>query len=123
MLIALITFLLLGGPDGRLTAIKDYEKQIKVVVPKGETQGLALAVLKEARTETKAFNKSRKNATKEFSKLVESHEVDPDKIDELWSDYHQANFNFNMQNVELRFRLKQHLSREQWSQVFSAKPQ
>ena len=123
MLIALITFLLLGGSDGRLTAIKDYEKQIKVVVPKGETQELALAVLKEARTDTKAFNKSRKNATKEFSKVVENHEVDPDKIDELWSDYHQANYNFDMQNVELRFRLKQHLSREQWSQVFSAKPQ
>jgi hypothetical protein len=122
MLIALITFLLLGGPDGRLTAIKGYEKQIKVVVPKGETQELALAVLKEAKTGTKAFNKSRENATKEFSKLVESHDVDPDKIDELWSDYHQANFNFDMQNVDLRFKLKQHLSREQRSQVFSAKP-
>ena len=57
------------------------------------------------------------------SKLIESHDVDPEKIDELWSDYHQANFNFDMQNVDLRFRLKQHLSLEQWSQVFPAKPQ
>ena len=123
MLIALITFMLLGGPDGMLADIKGFEKQIKAVVPKGETQKLALDVLNDAKKDTKASNKFRKNATKEFSKLLESHDVDPAIIDRLWSDYHHANHDFSMKNVDLRFRLKQHLSREQWSKVFPANVQ
>ena len=123
MLIALLTILLLGGPDGMLASIKDTEKQIKVVMPKSEEQKTALNVLKDAKQQTKAFNKTRKKAAKEFSKLIESHNADLTRVDSLWSEYHKANHDFSIDSIDLRFRSKQQLSREEWSRVFPTNAQ
>jgi len=37
----------------------------------------------------------------------------------MWSEYHEARGNFQMELIDLRFELKEHVSREEWAEIFS----
>ena len=57
MLIALITMLLLGGGSTSvLNYIADTRDNVKIVIPKGETQNAALDTLKALKKRTSAHN-------------------------------------------------------------------
>ncbi len=118
MIIALITILLLGGSGGMLATIENADKQIKIVMLKGEDRQLALNVLKDAKQATKRFNKVRNKANKKLLKALQSHDLAVDEVDDLWSDFHQQNYEFGLEIVEFRFRLKEHINKDEWREVF-----
>ena len=120
MLIALITFLLLGGGStGLLDYISETDDNIKVVMEKDERQKEALATVTKSKKRTKARNKRVKKSRKELSKALADHGADRSAIDSIWDAYYAEVEAYNKDMLELRFELKDRLTREEWRQVFS----
>ena len=121
MLIALLTMMLLGGnPVGLLTNILEAQDEVKAVMSKSGARSEALAILKDGEKRAKAHNKVVKDAQNRLEKALEDHTTSTDEIDTLWSKYHASNRNLNIEIVELRFALKEHIGREDWGKIFAS---
>ena len=119
MLIALFTILFLGGtPSGLLVEISDIQDNIKLVMPKNDQRKAALNVLKQMEKATKAQNKQVGKSSKQLTKALSDHVFDHDATDEMWTEYHETRSNFQAELIDLRFELKEHISREQWEEIF-----
>ena len=120
MLIALFTILFLGGGSATqlLGNISEVQDRVKIVMPKDDQRKEALSVLNTMEKRTKSRNKMVKNTVKQMSKELEDHDVTDADIDAVWNDYVQGVDEFHRDMIDLRFELKQHISREEWQQVF-----
>lgn len=119
MLIALLTILFLGGtPTGLMDYLADVGDEIKLVMPKNDQRKAALNVLKQMEKTTKARNKVVANYSKQLSKTLADHDYDHDEIDRMWAVYHETRSDYQMQMIDLRFELKEYVSREEWEEIF-----
>ncbi len=120
MLIALFTILFLGGGSATqlLGDISEVQDRVKIVMPKDDQRKEALSVLKTMEKRTESRNKMVKNTVKQMSKELEDHGVTDADIDAVWNDYVQGIDEFHRDMIDLRFELKQLISREGWQQVF-----
>ena len=120
MLIALFTILFLGSGSATqlLGDIGEVQDRVKIVMPKDDQRKEALSVLKTMEKRTKSRNKMVKNTVKQMGKELEDHGVTDADIDAVWNDYVQGVGEFHRDMIDLRFELKQHISREEWQQVF-----
>ena len=115
MLIALFTILLLNGaPSWLLVDISATQDSVKLVMPKNDERKAALGVLKQMEKATKAQNKLVGKSAKQLSKALAEHDFEAGEIDSMWSEYHKTRANFQVQMIDLRFELKEHISREEW---------
>ena len=120
MLIALLTILFLGGtPTALMGEISIVQDSVKLVMPKNDERKAALSVLKQMEKATKTQNKQVSKSSKQLANALADHEFDAVEIDRMWSEYHQARGNFQMELIDLRFELKEHISREEWADIFS----
>jgi uncharacterized protein YnzC (UPF0291/DUF896 family) len=121
MLVALITILFLGG--GIEDAVLDYVKytrgNVKEIVADNERQSDAQATLKEMRKLTKDYAKSNRKTFKSLLSAIDSIDAEIDVVDSIWSDYAQSVDEYNAQMIDLRFRLRDSLTREEWQAVFA----
>ena len=119
MLIAIMTILFLGGGGGMLDYISDTKGMVNEVMPKEDAREEALAVLKTMKVRVKSRNKVTKQARKDLGKAFGNYDVQAEEIDAIWD----ANFDdadtYRNEMLDLRFELKQHISREQWQEIFS----
>jgi len=121
MLIAIFTILFLGGSStGLLEYIGETEDTIKIVMEKDDRRQGALGTVKAMQIRTKARNKQVKNARKEFSKTLANHEVTMADIDAVWDIYFVEVEDYNSDMLELRFELRNRVTREEWQKMFSA---
>ena len=121
MLIALLTILLLGGSaTGMLDFIADSQDTVKVVMEKDDRRKEVLATLKETKKRTDAFNKVVKRTSKDMSKILSSDDVTDADIDTIWDTYSSARAAYNQDMLDLRYQLRDQMTREEWHQVFSA---
>ena len=119
MLIALITILLLGGgATGMLDFIADTQDEVKVVMEKDDRQKEAISTLKAMKKRTNAHNKMVKGASKDLNKTLSSDEVTYAEIDMVWDAYFSQRAAYNQDMLDLRYQLKDQLTREEWQQVF-----
>lgn len=119
MLIALFTILFLGGSaTGMLDFIADTQDTVKVVMEKDDRRKEALVTLKEMKKQTNARNKMVKRASKDMSKTLSSDEVTEADIDVVWDAYFSQRAAYDLEILDLRFQLKDQLTREEWEQVF-----
>jgi uncharacterized protein YccT (UPF0319 family) len=120
MLIALFTILFLGGSDtGMLDFIADSQDAVKVVMEKDDRRKEVLATLKETKKRTKAYNKTVKGASKDMSKILSSDDPTDADLDLSWDVYFASRANYNRDMLDLRFQLKDQMTREEWQQVFA----
>ncbi|UCH48202.1 MAG: hypothetical protein JSU95_19650 [Betaproteobacteria bacterium] len=120
MLITLMTILILGASStGLLDYISDTQDQIKIVLQKGERRQEALASVKEMKKRTKARNKQVNKARKEMSKTLARSDATITDIDAVWDVYFAAVAEYNKDMLDLRFTLRDQLTRDEWQQVFS----
>ena len=120
MLIALFTILFLGQTSSTLLGeISDVQDSIKVVMPKNDQRKAAQGILKQLEKATKAQNKQVGKSSKQLNKALADHEFDASEIDRMWSEYHETRKSFQMKMIDLRFELKEHISREEWAEIFS----
>jgi predicted AAA+ superfamily ATPase len=120
MLIALFTILFLGSGSATqlLGNISEVQDRVKIVMPKDDQRSQALSVLKTMEKRTKSRNKMVKDNAKQMRRELEDHGVTDADIDAVWNDYVQGVGEFHRDMIDLRFELKQHISREEWQQVF-----
>jgi hypothetical protein len=121
MLVALITILFLGG--GIEDAVLDYVKytrgNVKEIVADNERQSDAQATLKEMKKLTKDYAKSNRKTFKSLLSAMDSIDVEIDVVDSIWSDYAQSVDAYNGQMIDLRFTLRDSLTREEWRAIFA----
>lgn len=122
MIAALIVILFLGG--GIEDAVLDYAKYakgaVKEVVVDDERRSAAVATLKEIQKLTKAQSRSNKQAFKSLLRMASDLDVDADAADALWEDYYLSVDSYNKRIIDLRFELRDSLTREEWNAVFPA---
>ena len=120
MLIAIITILFLGGAStGVLDYIADTQDNIKQVMPKGDEQKAALATLKTMKKRSNARNKQAKRAAKALDKTYADHAAAGAEVDEIWAELFTEIGQYNSDMLDLRFELKEQISREDWEEIFS----
>ncbi len=119
MLIALLISLLLGGgASAFLDYVADSEDAVKTVMVKDERQKDALNLLKSMKKRSKAHNKEVKKTVKELSELVEVRENEITEIAAI-GDRHLENIeSYNSDILDLRYELKEQITREEWAQIF-----
>ena len=120
MLIALFTILFLGGSTtGMLDYIADTQDTVKVVMEKDDRRKEALATLKAMKKQTNARNKMVKSASKDMSKTLSGGDVTEAGIDVVWDAYFSQRAAYEREMLDLRFQLKDQMTREEWQQVFA----
>ena len=120
MLIALLTILLLGASStGMLNYIADTKDTVKVVMEKDDRRKAVLATLKQTKKRTAAHNKVVKGASKDLSKTLSSDEATEADLDAIWQGYFASRADYNRDMLDLRFQLKDQMTREEWQQVFA----
>ena len=120
MLIAIFTILFLGGSStGLLEYTGETEDNIKVVMEKDDRRKAALGNVNDMQKRTKARNKQVKKAQKELSKTLANHDVTMADIDAVWDIYFVEVETYNKDMLELRFELRDRLTREEWQAVFA----
>jgi hypothetical protein len=117
MLLALYTiFILGGGGSGTLDFIADFGDSVKMVVENKEDQKAALATLKAMKKLTSSYDKDHKSTSKELSTAISSN--DNATIDAVWDQHLQQRNAYDSSMLDLRFELRDQLTREEWQSVF-----
>jgi hypothetical protein len=68
---------------------------------------------------TDARNKMVKNASKDMNKILMSDDVTDADVDTVWEGYFSERAAYNQDVLDLRFQLKDQMTRDEWQQVFS----
>lgn len=119
MIVALIALLFLGGGSvGMLEDINLAQGRIKVVMEKGDERKGAESVLKIMAKRTKSRNKIIKKIRKEISDSFSEYEGAGEGIEEVLEQYRDERTSYNNDMIDLRFELKQYISREDWAKVY-----
>ena len=120
MLIALLTILFLSGSStGMLDYIAETRDNVKEVMVKDDRRKETLATLKAIKKITKARNKQVKRASKELGKAFAGADSSDKVLDDIWTGYLAAINQYDHELLDLRFQLKEQLTREEWKAIFS----
>lgn len=90
-----------------------------MVMEASDERNAALSTLKQMETLTKRRDKSIKKIQKQMIATIAIHGHEIDDLDQLWTEYRGTRSIFNNEFLELRFELKEHISREDWAKLFS----
>jgi hypothetical protein len=121
MLIALFTIFFLGGSStAMLDYVADTQDIVKVVMEKDDRRKETLGTLKVMKKRVNAHNKLVKRTLKDLNKTLTSDEVTDADIDAIWDTYSSARAAYNQDVLDLRYQLRDQMTREEWQQVFSA---
>lgn len=124
MLAALIGILFLGGSSTQLLEnIDAYQDRVKTVISDSDRRKEALTVLKSMEKRTKSRNKMVKNTNKQLSKLLGDHGVADAELDTVWDGYMQGIEAYHRDMIDIRFDLKQHVSKREWETIFAERSQ
>ena len=121
MLIALFTVLLLGGTSSFvLDFVADTRDNVKIIVPKGDRQKAALDTLKAMKKSEKAYRKNLKVAGKDLYMALDLPDDVESEIDAVWTAHFAEVQRRNDEMLDLRFELREQLTREEWGAIFSS---
>jgi hypothetical protein len=122
MLVALLTILFLGGGTSAfLDYIADSQDAVKTVIPKNEHRKEALNILKSMKKRSKANSRQVRKTIKELGKLLEGREDNGADIAAISERHFLGVESYNGEILDLRFELKEHITREEWAQIFPEK--
>ncbi len=119
MLIALFTMLILGSSNtGTLDFIADTQDEVEVVMEKDDRRKEALSTLKAIKKRIEAHNKVVSGTSKDLNKSLADNDATEADIDTIWYRYFAQREAYNRDMLDLRFQLKDQMTREEWQQVF-----
>jgi len=119
MLIALFTILFLSASStGLLDYIAESRDNVKAVMVKDDRRDAALDTLKAMKKITKGRNKDVKRVSKELRKAFAGADTSDEQLEAIWNGYFVAVNQYDHEIVDLRFELKDQLTREEWEAVF-----
>ena len=68
---------------------------------------------------TKGYAKSNQNTFKSLLSAMDTVDSETVVIDSIWSDYAESVDSYNAQMIDLRFELRDSLTREEWQAIFA----
>ena len=120
MLIALFTILFLGASStGTLNFISDTQDNVKIVMEKDDRRKDALGTVKASKKRVKEHIKTVKRAFKDMAKALSSDEATDADIEAIWDAYFADRTAYNHDMLDLRYQLRDQMTREEWQQVFA----
>ena len=122
MLIAIMTILFLGGGSNTfLDYVAETKGEVKTVVLDDERRKTALATLKLMKKEASARNKSTGKLSKLIAKQVKVGGPTTSELETAWSEHYETVDGYYARMIDLRFELRDSITREEWQQIFAAK--
>jgi hypothetical protein len=121
MALALYTiFVLSGGGFGPMLFIDEALGSAKVVIVEDDRRKGAIATLKTMKSISSDYTKATKKLAKNMDFDADDREVSNEAIDVFWGDLSALNSGYTTEIVELRFQLRDQLSRDEWEAMFPA---
>ena len=120
MLIAIMTFLFLGGSSssGLTDFVKAARADVKEVVEDKDRRRAATATMKQLKKAASARTKAFGRISKRVGKLGDGGDFNAQQVDDIWYQFFAVNDQYSREMIELRFQLREQLTREEWEQVF-----
>ena len=121
MLIAtLIALLFLGsGANMMLDGIDQMKDNIKDAIVEESARKAALDVVGKLENTAKDYSKADSDDEKELLKLIQRYETTTADLQKNMDASFDRRIQYQQEMLALRFELKDKMSREQWSKVFS----
>lgn len=118
MLIALLTVLFLGGgsTNAVLAYIAESKPVIKETVVEETRRDAALATLKAMKAVQNEHAKVVNKTVKAFKTQLSADSAA--STDAFWSDYFASKESSDERMIELRFQLRDQITREEWETIF-----
>ena len=123
MLIALLAAFLLGGggASGAIltpSSVKAIGKSIEATVQDAERLEAASMAVKGLRAEVKAFDKTFAKSGKALTKLYKDHGASAEEMQSVLDDLNGEWSASQARAIDLRFKLKDLLTAEEWHAIF-----
>lgn len=123
MIVALMTLLLLGGGTTYLLeSIDFYQDRMEDLIPVGERRNQAEAVFDAMEDSTDRRHDAVEDVADQLGKLLQDTDVADADLEAALAQYRDAVATYYREMVDHRFELKDHVTREEWQQVFSTTP-
>ena len=125
MLAALVVYFFLGGggASGPMLYMQAAAENIDVAVLDEVRRERAATVVESMLDRSKDHNKALDDLRGRLADVVSRHDVTADEIDALWVEYFESDAQYSDEIIDLRFDLKDELTREEWTAIFSSAPQ
>jgi len=102
-----------------LDYIKETEVGVKEIIEDKDRRSEIKATLKAMEKRAKQSGKSAQQAFKELQAEMGGHGLNKAAIDGVFDSYLTSLDEYNKDMIELRFQLRDQLSREEWETLFS----
>ncbi|NIV16971.1 MAG: hypothetical protein GWN47_00850 [Woeseiaceae bacterium] len=123
MLIALITYIFLGGGGsfGPMQYIETAQQNLDTAIVDVDKRDAARKALKGMEARTKDYSKEVNELAKALRKDLKGRNLDAEDLDAIWDTYFDLNATYNKDIIDLRFQLRELVSREQWNAIFETR--
>jgi hypothetical protein len=122
MLTALVIVLLLGGSitSSLLDYIADGRDEAKVVIVEDDRRKNVLDTFKKLRKRTEAQHEQVKSSGKQLASVLASAGLQNADMDKAWWMYFERVDIYNADMLDLRYELREQLTRDEWERIFPA---
>lgn len=119
MLAALFVILFLGGSTSAfLDYIDDSRDAVRSVVVEDERRKETLDILGTMSKRSKDHNKQVRTIIEELSGELEGRDDNSEEVTLIGDRHFDTVEEYNKDILDLRFELKEHVTREEWAQIF-----
>ena len=121
MLIALITYLFLGGGPavGAMQYFETAQGNLEYAIVDEDQRGEVAETLAAFELRTKQHGKAVRELAGNLRKSLKGRDASAADRDTLWDRYFELKANYDRDAIELRFRLRDQVSRDQWEALFA----
>ena len=125
MLAALVVYLMMGGggASGPMLYMDAAAENIETHVLDEARQEEALETVESMLDRSKDHLKTLDDMREQLSDMLSKHAVTAEDLDALWNDYFELDAQYSNDIIDKRFELKNSLTREEWTAIFSCAPQ
>ena len=121
MIAALLGLLFLAGGAGSalLEYLDELQDDVKTVIADSERRAQATAVLKRFEDRVDQREDDISDTTDQLIDLIADHAVTDAALDAVWQADTPSADAYHRDMIDLRFELKQHITREEWAELFA----
>jgi len=122
VLIAIMTILFLGGSGvfGPIAFVDEAIDNARIAISDDDHRKATVAELKAINKRSKEYMKTVKGLGKDLNSYFSEHEVANEEIEAAWTSIFELNDEYSRDIIEMRFELRDQLSREEWQALFPA---
>jgi hypothetical protein len=122
MLITLMVVLLLGGSvtNSLLDYIADGRDEAKAVIVADERRKDVLDTFKKLKKRTEVQQEQVKSSGKQLASVLASADLQSADTDKAWWTYFERVDVYNADMLDLRYELREQLTRDEWERIFPA---